>query len=214
MQDNKDDHAKPIEADVDAAYILSAQAGDKLALNFIIAKYEGMVRRRAKAYYLIGADSDDIVQEGMIGLYKAIRDFRGDKQTNFKSFAELCVTRQIITAIKAATRQKHIPLNSYLSLNKPTGTDQADFFVTEIADQQQGRFDPEAVVIGKEDIEGLESIIGTALSDLERRVLSRYIMGESYADISVELQVTAKSVDNAIQRIRRKLEGLIGKQGN
>jgi RNA polymerase sporulation-specific sigma factor len=170
-----------------------------------------MVRRRAKAYYLIGADGEDIVQEGMIGRYKAIRDFRENRQTSFKSFAELCVTRQIITAIKTATRQKHIPLNSYISLNK-SSSDESDPYESGLIGLQPEHLDPETMVIGKEDFEILEGLIGEVLSDLERKVLSRYIMGKTYSDISAELVITAKSVDNAVQRIRRKLENSINRE--
>jgi RNA polymerase sporulation-specific sigma factor len=212
MQDDKTDYIKPVESDVDLEFVLSAQKGDKTNQDFLIAKYEGMVRRRAKAYYLIGADGEDIVQEGMIGLYKAIRDFRQNKQTTFKSFAELCVTRQIITAIKTATRQKHIPLNSYISLNKSSSGDESDQFVPGLVYGQSEHLDPETMVIGREDFEILESIIGEVLSDLERKVLSRYIVGKSYSDISAELEITAKSVDNAVQRIRRKLENSINRE--
>lgn len=212
MQENKTDYIKPVESDVDLEYVLSAQKGDKTVQDFLIAKYEGMVRRRARAYYLIGADGEDIVQEGMIGLYKAIRDFREDKQTTFKSFAELCVTRQIITAIKTATRQKHIPLNSYISLNKSNNSEETDQFVPSLAGMQSEHLDPETMVIGKEDFEILESVIGEVLSGLERKVLSRYIMGKTYSDISAELGIAAKSVDNAVQRIRRKLENSINRE--
>ena len=211
MQDQKSDYIQPVESDVDLKFVLSAQMGDKSDQDFLIAKYEGMVRRRAKAYYLIGADGDDIIQEGMIGLYKAIRDFRENKQTTFKSFAELCVTRQIITAIKTATRQKHIPLNSYISLNK-SSSDETDQFVPGLFDMQSEHMDPETMVIGKEDFEILESVIGEVLSDLERKVLSLYILGKTYSDISAQLAITAKSVDNAVQRIRRKLENSINRE--
>ncbi len=165
--------------------ISAAQKGDRDALDFIIGRYDGLVRAKAKAYYIIGADNQDIIQEGMIGLYKAIRDFRAGKQTSFKVFAELCVTRQIITAIKAATRQKHVPLNSYISFNKPLFDEESDRTVIDTLCSDRTQLDPETLFIGKENFALIEGAISEALSELEQKVLSQYIQGRSYYEISV-----------------------------
>lgn len=179
--------------------------GESEALEFLINKYRNFVRAKARSYFLIGADREDIVQEGMIGLYKSIRDFRGDKQSSFKAFAELCITRQIITAIKTATRQKHIPLNSYISLDKPIYDEDSDRTLLDVICGSQ-ICDPEQLIINKEEFVGLEDKMSEILSDLERKVLMLYLDGRSYQEISVDLKRHVKSIDNALQRVKRKLE--------
>jgi RNA polymerase sporulation-specific sigma factor len=154
---------------------------------------------------LIGADREDIIQEGMIGLYKAIRDFREDKLTSFKAFAELCITRQIITAIKTATRQKHIPLNSYVSLDKPIYDEESDRTLMDVISGTKV-MDPEELIINQEEFDDIEVKMGELLSDLERKVLVLYLDGRSYQEISEELNRHVKSIDNALQRVKRKLE--------
>ncbi|MFD0051544.1 RNA polymerase sporulation sigma factor SigH [Actinomycetes bacterium NPDC127524] len=179
--------------------------GDSEALDFLIHKYRNFVRAKARTYFLIGADKEDIVQEGMIGLYKAIRDFKGDKLSSFKAFAELCITRQIITAIKTATRQKHIPLNSYISLDKPIYDEESDRTLMDVISGTKA-LDPEELIINQEEFDDIELKMAELLSDLERKVLSLYLDGQSYQEISEELNRHVKSIDNALQRVKRKLE--------
>lgn len=195
----------------DDEIVLCAQKGNNDALEHIINKYKNFVRARARTYFLIGADKEDIIQEGMIGLYKAIRDFDSTKQASFRAFAELCITRQIITAIKTATRQKHIPLNSYVSLNKPVFDEDSDKTLMDVIGQ--GRvLDPEEMVINREDYVGMETRIGELLSSLEWEVLSLYLDGKSYQEIAEELDKQVKSIDNALQRVKRKLEKFLEEQ--
>lgn len=179
--------------------------GDTEALDYLIHKYRNFVRAKARTYFLIGADKEDIVQEGMIGLYKAIRDFKGDKLSSFKAFAELCITRQIITAIKTATRQKHIPLNSYISLDKPIYDDESDRTLMDVISGAK-ILDPEVLFINQEEFDDIELKMAELLSDLERKVLALYLDGQSYQEISEELNRHVKSIDNALQRVKRKLE--------
>lgn len=179
--------------------------GDCEALEYLIHKYRNFVRVKARSYFLIGADREDIVQEGMIGLYKAIRDFKGDKLASFKVFAELCITRQIITAIKTATRQKHIPLNSYVSLDKPIYDEDSDRTLLDVIGGSRAS-DPEELIINQEEFVGLEDKMSEILSDLERKVLMLYLDGRSYQEIAVDLDRHVKSIDNALQRVKRKLE--------
>ena len=180
-----------------------AQGGDGQALAYLLNKYKNFVRSKARSYFLIGADHEDIVQEGMIGLYKAIRDFQPDRLASFRSFAELCVKRQIITAIKAATRQKHVPLNSYVSLNKPLYDEESDRTLLDVI---EGRVtNPEDLYISQEDLAGIQSQIDELLSDLERQVLEAFMDGKSYQEIAELLGRHVKSIDNALQRIKRKL---------
>lgn len=179
--------------------------GDSEALEYLINKYRNFVRAKARSYFLIGAEREDIVQEGMIGLYKAIRDFKGDKLASFKAFAELCITRQIITAIKTATRQKHIPLNSYVSLDKPIYDEDSDRTLLDVICGSRV-CDPEEMIINQEEFTGLEDKMSEILSDLERRVLMLYLDGRSYQEIAVDLDRHVKSIDNALQRVKRKLE--------
>ncbi|MDN5316653.1 MAG: polymerase sporulation-specific sigma factor [Thermoanaerobacterium sp.] len=182
-----------------------AQKGNEAALEFIIDKYYSFVKAKARSYFLVGADKEDIVQEGMIGLYKAIRDFKSDKLSSFKAFAELCITRQMITAIKTATRQKHIPLNSYVSLNKPIFEEESDRTLMDVV-SNECISDPEELIINREEYVNIENKIGEMLSDLEWEVLISYLDGKSYQEIAVELRRHVKSIDNALQRVKRKLE--------
>ncbi len=190
---------------VDEEIIRDAKSGDNQALEFLINKYKSFVRAKARTYFLIGADREDIIQEGMIGLYKAIRDFRGDKLSSFRAFAELCITRQIITAIKTATRQKHIPLNSYISLNKPIFDEDSDRTLLDVI-SEENITDPEELMINREEFAGIELKMGEILSSLEWEVLSNYLQGRSYQEIAVDLDRHVKSIDNALQRVKRKLE--------
>jgi len=178
---------------------------DAIAQEYLINKYRNFVRAKARSYFLIGAEREDIIQEGMIGLYKAIRDFRNDKLSSFRAFAELCVTRQIITAIKTATRQKHIPLNSYVSLNKPIYDEDSDRTLLDVLSGSKIS-DPEELVISREEFIDIEEKMGEILSDLEWKVLMSYLDGKSYQEIAVELERHVKSIDNALQRVKRKLE--------
>jgi RNA polymerase sporulation-specific sigma factor len=182
-----------------------ARTGSTEAQEYLINKYKSFVRAKARSYFLIGADREDIIQEGMIGLYKAIRDFRAERLASFKAFAELCITRQIITAIKTATRQKHIPLNSYISLNRPIYDEDSDRTLLDIMPGNHV-LDPEEVVISTEEIGNMEEKITEILSELEWQVLNSYLDGKSYLEIADELQRHVKSVDNALQRVKRKLE--------
>ena len=183
----------------------SARNNDGKASEYILNKYKNFVRSKARSYFLIGADREDIIQEGMIGLYKAVRDYRTEKQTSFKAFAELCITRQIITAIKTATRQKHRPLNSYISLNKPVYDEESDRTLIDVITSGKV-LNPEDIIIDKENFDLIEGKMGEILSDLELKVLSAYLDGKSYQEISEELKRHVKSVDNALQRVKAKLE--------
>jgi RNA polymerase sporulation-specific sigma factor len=193
------------DSQADEELVESIRVGDSEALEYLINRYRNFVRAKARSYFLIGADREDIVQEGMIGLYKSIRDYRGDKLTSFKAFAELCITRQIITAIKTATRQKHIPLNSYVSLDKPIYDEDSDRTLLDVIGGSRVQ-DPEELMINKEEFSGLEDKMSEVLSDLERKVLMLYLDGRSYQEISVDLDRHVKSIDNALQRVKRKLE--------
>lgn len=190
---------------LDEEIIEFARSGNDNALEHIINKYRSFVRAKARTYFLIGADREDIIQEGMIGLYKAIRDFREDKLSSFRAFAELCITRQIITAIKTATRQKHIPLNSYVSLNKPIFDEESDRTLMDIISEEKIS-DPEEMIINREEFNGIEVKMGEILSGLEWEVLSLYLQGKSYQEIGEDLDRHVKSIDNALQRVKRKLE--------
>lgn len=182
-----------------------AKKDNSLALEHLIYKYKNYVKIKARSYYLIGADKEDIIQEGMIGLYKAIRDYDKDKLASFRAFAEICITRQIITAIKTATRQKHIPLNSYISLNKPLSEDESDRTLLDIV-SGVGICDPEELMIGRENLNFMEMKIAEVLSELELEVLMSYVDGMSYQEIAKELDRQVKCIDNALQRVKRKLE--------
>lgn len=189
----------------DEQLVTLVHEGDGEALDFLIRKYQNFVRAKARSYFLVGADREDIVQEGMIGLYKAVRDFKGDKLSSFKAFAELCITRQMITAIKTATRQKHIPLNSYVSLGKPIYDDESDRTLMDVLSGTQVT-DPEELIVNREEVDDIELKMAELLSDLERKVLALYLDGRSYQEISEELNRHVKSIDNALQRVKRKLE--------
>lgn len=193
------------EALVDEQVVEIARSGDDVAVEYLINKYKNFVRIKARSYFLIGADREDIIQEGMIGLYKAIRDFRSDKLSSFRAFAELCVTRQIITAIKTATRQKHMPLNSYVSLNKPIYDEDSDRTLMDVISGAKVT-DPEELIISREEFGDIEQKIGEILSGLELEVLTAYLDGKSYQEIAVSLDRHVKSIDNALQRVKRKLE--------
>ncbi|MFP5351979.1 MAG: RNA polymerase sporulation sigma factor SigH [Actinomycetota bacterium] len=180
-----------------------ARAGDDKAIEELLHRYRHYARAKARTYFLAGADKEDIVQEGMIGLFKAIRDFQADKNTAFRAFAELCITRQIITAIKTATRQKHIPLNSYVSLNKPAAGDDDRPLEEALVHRA---IDPADLVISAEEISSIKDSMGKVLSTLETEVLQLYMDGKSYQQIADMLGRHVKSIDNALQRIKRKLE--------
>lgn len=182
-----------------------AQQGEQSPVEFLVDKYKNFVRAKARSYFLIGADKEDIIQEGMIGLFKAIRDYRADKLTSFRAFAELCITRQIITAIKTATRQKHIPLNSYVSLNKPIYDEESDRTLMDILSTTKIT-NPEEIIISREEFVFIEQKMGEILSSLEWKVLMAYLEGKSYQEIAVDLKRHVKSIDNALQRVKRKLE--------
>ena len=190
---------------LDESIVEAAKEGDTAALEYLINKYKNFVRAKARSYFLIGADREDIIQEGMIGLYKAIRDFRRDKLSSFRAFAELCITRQIITAIKTATRQKHIPLNSYISLNKPIYDEDSDRTLLDVISSIKVA-DPEELVINQEASASMRERIRKNLSELECKVLTAYLEGKSYQEMANELQRHVKSIDNALQRVKRKLE--------
>ncbi|AQU77885.1 RNA polymerase sporulation sigma factor SigH [Planococcus faecalis] len=189
----------------DEELVSLVHSGNTEALDFLITKFRPFVRMKARSYFLIGADKEDIIQEGMIGLYKAIRDFKSDKLSSFRAFAELCIIRQIITAIKTATRQKHIPLNSYISLDKPIYDEESDRTLMDVL-AGNGVDDPEDLVIHNEEFQYMEEKMGEVLSELEREVLALYLDGQSYQEISEKLERHVKSIDNALQRVKRKLE--------
>jgi RNA polymerase sporulation-specific sigma factor len=213
-----DIHAQPeffpgIDSMAEEDVVESAKQGSTYALEYLINKYKAFVRAKAKSYFLIGADREDIIQEGMIGLYKAIRDFRADKLSSFRAFAELCITRQIITAIKTATRQKHIPLNSYVSLNKPIYDEESDRTLLDVLSGNKIT-DPEELMINQEEFRDIELCMGELLSDLEWKVLMSYLDGKSYQEIAGDLDRHVKSVDNALQRVKRKVERYLEDRNN
>ncbi len=183
---------------------LIKEDNNKEALEFLLSKYKDLVNMKVGKYFIIGAEREDMVQEGMIGLYKAVQNFEKEKQSSFKSFANMCIERQMITAIKTSNRQKHMPLNSYLSLNVSAGDDEdngkdlMDIFNANLIE------DPLDTITKKEYYENIESTIDKSLSDFEKQVLKRFIKGESYEQIATRLDTQVKSVDNAIQRIRKK----------
>lgn len=183
------------------------RSGDQEALEQLLEKYKNMVRSKTRTYFLIGADQEDLAQEGMIGLFKAIRYYDPHKEAGFYSFAELCITRQMITAVKSANRQKHQPLNAYVSLNKSVyGDNEETDRAQMLAGEQSG--DPESLLIIQENLDKIYGEIETRLSQLEKRVLRAYLDGGSYVQIAQELGLPAKSVDNALQRIKKKLEDI------
>ena len=182
-----------------------AHQGDTLAVEYLLGKYKNFVRSKARSYFLIGADHEDIVQEGMIGLFKAIRDYQPERLSSFRAFAELCITRQIITAIKTATRQKHVPLNSYVSLNKPIYDEESDRTLMDVIVEGHAQ-NPEELIIGRENLLSIRDRADLVLSSLEQEVLNAYLDGKSYQEIADKLGRHVKSIDNALQRVKRKLE--------
>ncbi|MCT4542662.1 MAG: RNA polymerase sporulation sigma factor SigH [Vallitalea sp.] len=187
--------------------------GNNEALDYLMNKYKVIVEKKAKSYFLIGASRDDIIQEGMIGLFKAIRDFNEDKTSSFYSFADLCITRQIISAVKASTRKKHLPLNSYISLNKPSYEEEND--KTTLIDKMPSSKirNPEDLLIGQENLSIIEHELSERLSKLEKEVLQSYIYGKSYVEIAGSLNRPVKSIDNALQRIKKKVEHILVEKG-
>ena len=205
QEEIEDQHPNCHEQDLDYELVDMAKQGDKYAINKLIEKYFIMVKAKAKTYFLVGADKEDIIQEGLIGLYKAIRDYDEDKTCSFRHFADICVTRQIITAIKTATRQKHIPLNTYISLNRPMFEEESERTLYDMVTTSLDN-DPEGLVIDKETYKDMENRMKKTLSKFEEEVFIRYLSGQSYSDIAISLSKDAKSVDNAIQRVKKKLE--------
>ena len=186
--------------------LILAQSGNMEAVEFLLNKYKNFVKSKSRTYFLVGAEKSDIVQEGMIGLYKAIKDYNPKGGSSFRSFADLCITRQIITAIKTATRLKHMPLNSYISLNKSADDENENTMIESLLEIQHP--DPEEIMINKERLGILEEQLKNCLSKYETSVLKRYAMGKSYVEIAKELEKSEKSIDNALQRIKKKLEKL------
>lgn len=192
----------------DEEVLLLIEQGNSRALEFLIYKYKSLVWTKSQPYFLVGGEKEDIIQEGLIGLYKAICDFNGEKFSSFKRFADLCITRQIITAIKAATRQKHIPLNSYISLDKPVYDEDSSWTLIDTIAESRAT-DPQIMLVNHEKFIHMELQLLESLSELERKVLYLYIDGYTYHEISEELKRHVKSIDNAIQRIKRKLERVL-----
>ena len=190
----------------DLQLVMKARNGDGTAMDALIRRYTGFVRLKSSSYFLAGGDSDDLIQEGLIGLYKAVRDFRADKETSFRSFAELCVTRQIITAIKTATRFKHAPLNQYVSFSHTPAGQEGDGECT-LGDALPGPgvHEPSVMVISTEELQSLVFTLGTGLSSLEADALKLYLEGSSYEDMAEKLACDTKTIDNALQRVKRKI---------
>lgn len=193
------------ESETDEALLTLLRGGDARAEETLYARYKQVVRSKARTYFLVGADREDIIQEGMIGLYKAVCDYQFEKQASFRAFAELCITRQIITAIKSATRKKHMPLNTYVSLNRSVFEGEYERPLIEVISGAQIS-DPEEMLIGRENYEAIAASIEHSLSRLERNALALYLQGYSYQQIADTLNQTTKCVDNAIQRVKKKLE--------
>jgi RNA polymerase sporulation-specific sigma factor len=190
----------------DLQLVIKARNGDSAAMDVLIRRYTGFVRLKASSYFLAGGDSEDLIQEGLIGLYKAVRDFRSDKETSFRSFAELCVTRQIITAIKTATRFKHAPLNTYVSFSHtPAGQDSDSECTLGDALPGPGVDEPSVCVISTEELQSLVFTLGTGLSVLESDALRLYLEGSSYEEMAERLGCDTKTIDNALQRVKRKV---------
>lgn len=192
----------------DEELVSLSQNGDDSALEYLLKKYRTAVLKRARTYFLIGADHEDIVQEGMIGLFKAVRDFNSAKEAGFRGFAELCITRQMITAIKTATRQKHLPLNTYISLNRPLYDEEYEITLMDVLGEEAKVVNPEEIMINREQFEDIERKMQKILSGFERSVLNSYLQGKSYQEIAECLGRDAKSIDNALQRIKKKIDKL------
>jgi RNA polymerase sporulation-specific sigma factor len=189
----------------DLRLVLRARNGDSVAMDALLRRYTGFVRLKASSYFIAGGESDDLIQEGLVGLYKAVRDFRTEKETSFRSFAELCITRQIITAIKTATRFKHAPLNTYVSFSHtPAGQDDGDCTLGD-ALPGPGVDDPAVCVISTEELQSLVFCLGTGLSPLESDALRLYLEGNSYEEMAEGLGCDTKTIDNALQRVKRKV---------
>jgi RNA polymerase sporulation-specific sigma factor len=190
----------------DLQLVLRARNGDSRSMDVLIRRYTSFVRLKASSYFLVGGDSEDLIQEGLIGLYKAVRDFRSDKETSFRSFAELCITRQIITAIKTATRFKHAPLNTYVSFSQTPAGQESEGDCT-LGDALPGSLvdEPSICVISTEELQSLVFCLGTGLSKLESDALRLYLEGSSYEQMADELGVDTKTIDNALQRVKRKI---------
>jgi RNA polymerase sporulation-specific sigma factor len=190
----------------DLQLVIRARNGDTRSMDVLIRRYTGFVRLKASSYFLAGGDSEDLIQEGLIGLYKAVRDFRSDKETSFRSFAELCITRQIITAIKTATRFKHAPLNTYVSFSQTPAGQESEGDCT-LGDALPGPSvdEPSICVISTEELQSLVFCLGTGLSKLEADALRLYLEGSSYEEMAAELGVDTKTIDNALQRVKRKI---------
>lgn len=202
------DESENINEMKDNELVMLAKKGNKKAISILINKYKNFVRARSKFYFIIGADKEDIVQEGLIGLYKAIRDYNPDKKTSFRAFAELCIMRQIITAIKTATRQKHTPLNSYISLNKPIFEENGERVLSDVIVSTRS-VNPEEIYITLELTKDIKEKMKKYLSSLEAKVLSEYLRGLSYHEVAKSIGKHIKSVDNALQRIKRKIQQTI-----
>jgi len=185
--------------------IALAKQGDPTAYDRIVRRYYGFVRLKASSYFLAGGDSDDLIQEGLVGLYKAVRDYRTDRESSFRNFAELCITRQIITAVKTATRNKHTPLNQYVSFSStPASAADGEPTLDEVI-AGPSVHDPVNQVISTEELKSLVACLSSALSDLESRVLGLYLDGYSYEQVGERLDCDTKTVDNALQRVKRKV---------
>jgi len=194
------------QAELDDHYLVAlAKDGRPDAYDMIVRRYRGFVRLKASSYFLLGGESDDLIQEGLLGLYKAIRDYRSDRESSFRNFAELCITRQIITAVKTATRNKHTPLNQYVSFSQtPAASGETDTTLDEILPGPSVH-DPVNQVISSEELQALVSCLSSALSDLEARVLALYLDGHSYEAVGERIGCDTKTVDNALQRVKRKV---------
>ena len=199
-------HKSQAALQLDDSYLLAlAKQGSHDAYEQLVRRYYSFVRLKASSYFLIGGDSDDLIQEGLVGLYKAIRDFRTDRESSFRNFAELCITRQIITAVKTATRNKHTPLNGYVSFSSsPAGAAEGEATLDEVL-AGSTTYDPVNQVISSEELRSLVACLSTVLSELESRVLSLYLDGHSYTAVGALLGCDAKTVDNALQRVKRKV---------
>lgn len=204
-------HKSQAQVQVDDMYLIAlAKQGDATAYNRIVRRYQGFVRLKASSYFLAGGDSEDLLQEGLVGLWKAVRDFRSDRESSFRNFAELCITRQIITAVKTATRNKHSPLNQYVSFSStPAGTSEGEPTLDEVI-AGPAVHDPANQVISTEELQSLVGCLSTALSELEARVLALYLDGRPYEEIAGRIGVDAKTVDNALQRVKRKVGTHLG----
>ena len=194
------------QLDVDDGFLIAqAKQGDRLAYERIVRRYHGFVRLKASSYFLAGGDSEDLIQEGLVGLYKAVRDYRTDRESSFRNFAELCITRQIITAVKTATRNKHTPLNQYVSFSSSPAASGDDAPTLDELLPGPTVHDPVNQVISSEELRSLVACLSTALSELESRVLSLYLDGYSYEEVGERLGCDTKTVDNALQRVKRKV---------